>query len=142
MSECGDLIPVLFPPLQWPQFFADMLQSIQSGHLWSVDLYLRILMAIDSEVVDRHIVHTQEVCMHDHKLRYVLQMVTSIVYHSYVFLVETSLSIVVERVVNTSLCLWPLALSPGHTQLFMITFLKWVGDNIVHHIESGIIVLG
>ena len=61
-------ILVLFPPLQWPQFFADILQSIQSGHLWSVDLYLRILMAIDSEVVDRHIVHTQEVCMGDHKI--------------------------------------------------------------------------
>ena len=56
--------PVLLPPLQWPEFFGDMLQSIQSGHLWSVDLYLRVLLAIDSEVVDRHIVHTQEVCVY------------------------------------------------------------------------------
>lgn len=56
--------PCLLSPLQWPGFFGDMLQSIQSGHLWSVDLYLRILLAIDSEVVDRHIVHTQEVCIY------------------------------------------------------------------------------
>ena len=32
--------------------------------MWSVELYLRILLAIDSEVVDRQIVHTQEVGMH------------------------------------------------------------------------------
>ena len=57
---------ILFPsfPFQWPQFFTDLLQNIQSGHPWSVDLYLRILLAIDSEVVDRHIIHTQEVCMY------------------------------------------------------------------------------
>ena len=48
--------------LQWPHFFIDLLQSIQSGHPWTVDLYLRILLAIDSEVVDRLIIHTQEVC--------------------------------------------------------------------------------
>ena len=48
--------------MQWPQFFADMLQIVQLGHVWTVDLYLRVLMAIDSEVVDRHIIHTQEVC--------------------------------------------------------------------------------
>lgn len=79
---------VLLPPLQWPEFFGEMLQSIQSGHLWSVDLYLRILLAIDSEVVDRHIVHTQEVCiiMHNHKLMsWVVNMVICILEHYYLF---------------------------------------------------------
>jgi exportin-T len=47
--------------LQWPQFFADILQVVQLGHIWTVDLYLRTLMALDSEVVDRHVIHTQEV---------------------------------------------------------------------------------
>ena len=42
-------------------FFSDVLGSIQSGQQWCVDLYLRVLLAIDSEVVDRSIIHTQEV---------------------------------------------------------------------------------
>ncbi len=29
--------------------------------LWTMELYLRILLAIDDEIVDREIVHTQEV---------------------------------------------------------------------------------
>ncbi|XP_064399906.1 exportin-T-like [Halichondria panicea] len=47
-------------PLKWPTFFSDLLEIVESGDVWSVELYLRILLAIDSEVVDRQIVHTQE----------------------------------------------------------------------------------
>ncbi len=61
-----DIPPLLSPLLplllQWLQFFADMLRCVQSGSHWAVDLYLRILIAIDSEVVDRHTIHSQEVC--------------------------------------------------------------------------------
>ena len=47
--------------LQWITFFSDLLSCISSGNLSAVDLYLRILIAIDVEVVDRDIVHTPEV---------------------------------------------------------------------------------
>ena len=47
--------------LQWITFFSDLLSCISSGNLSAVDLYLRILIAIDVEVVDRDIVHTAEV---------------------------------------------------------------------------------
>ena len=47
--------------LQWITFFSDLLSCVSSGNLAAVDLYLRILLAIDVEVVDRDIVHTPEV---------------------------------------------------------------------------------
>jgi len=34
---------------------------VSSGNLVVIDLYLRVLLAIDTEVVDRDIVHTPEV---------------------------------------------------------------------------------
>jgi exportin-T len=43
---------------QWPMFFSDVLQCVRNGVKESVELYLRVLMAIDEEVVDRQIVHT------------------------------------------------------------------------------------
>ncbi|XP_053572815.1 exportin-T isoform X2 [Bombina bombina] len=43
----------------WPKFFYDIL-SIVGLNPRGVDLYLRILMAIDEEVVDRDIIHTSE----------------------------------------------------------------------------------
>lgn len=46
--------------LQWPQFFLDLLQCLQFGAL-AVDMYLRILKAIDEEVVDRDIVRSPQV---------------------------------------------------------------------------------
>lgn len=46
---------------QWPMFFSDLLQCASSGAQTSVDLYLRVLLTIDEEVVDRQIIHTQEV---------------------------------------------------------------------------------
>nr|XP_033813574.1 exportin-T isoform X3 [Geotrypetes seraphini] len=44
---------------KWPKFFFDIL-SVVCLNPRGVDLYLRILMAIDTEVVDRDIVHTPE----------------------------------------------------------------------------------
>ncbi|CAH2277782.1 exportin-T isoform X1 [Pelobates cultripes] len=43
----------------WPKFFFDIL-SVVGLNPRGVDLYLRILMAIDAEVVDRDIIHTSE----------------------------------------------------------------------------------
>jgi len=45
---------------RWPSFFVDLLQSLSLGER-VVDMYLHILMAIDSDVVDRDIVHTLQV---------------------------------------------------------------------------------
>ena len=45
---------------RWPSFFADLLQSLSLGER-VVDMYLHILMAIDTDVVDREIVHTLQV---------------------------------------------------------------------------------
>lgn len=47
-------------PQRWPTFFSDLIQTLNLG-MKAVDLFLRILMAIDSEVVDRDIVHTTKV---------------------------------------------------------------------------------
>uniref|UniRef100_A0A8C4LET5 Exportin-T n=1 Tax=Equus asinus TaxID=9793 RepID=A0A8C4LET5_EQUAS len=44
---------------KWPKFFFDIL-SVVGLNSRGVDLYLRILMAIDSELVDRDVVHTSE----------------------------------------------------------------------------------
>ncbi|GAB5574000.1 exportin-T isoform X1 [Prionailurus iriomotensis] len=44
---------------RWPKFFFDIL-SVVDLNPRGVDLYLRILMAIDSELVDRDVVHTSE----------------------------------------------------------------------------------
>ena len=44
--------------MQWPMFFSDVLQCVGNGVKESVELYLRVLMAIDEEVVDRQKVHT------------------------------------------------------------------------------------
>ncbi|XP_004700862.1 exportin-T [Echinops telfairi] len=44
---------------RWPTFFFDIL-SVVDLNSRGVDLYLRILMAIDSELVDRDVVHTSE----------------------------------------------------------------------------------
>ncbi|XP_073507806.1 exportin-T [Phyllobates terribilis] len=44
---------------KWPKFFFDIL-SVVGVNPRGVDLYLRVLMAIDAEVVDRDIIHTPE----------------------------------------------------------------------------------
>lgn len=45
----------------WPKFFFDVL-SLVGLNPHGLDIYLRTLMAIDAEVVDRDILHTPEVC--------------------------------------------------------------------------------
>ena len=47
-------------PNQWPSFFDDLLQSLHMGEK-TVDMYLRVLMAIDTEVIDTDITHSQTV---------------------------------------------------------------------------------
>lgn len=44
----------------WPKFFFDILSLVGLNPL-GVDVYLRTLMAIDAEVVDRNILHSPEV---------------------------------------------------------------------------------
>lgn len=44
---------------KWPKFFFDVL-SVVGLNPQGVDLYLRILMAVDAELVDRDVVHTSE----------------------------------------------------------------------------------
>ena len=44
-------------------FFSDLLQCLQFG-AQAVDMYLRILKAIDEEVVDRDVARSQQVCFH------------------------------------------------------------------------------
>lgn len=48
----------------WPKFFFDILSLVGLNPL-GVDIYLRTLMAIDAEVVDRDIVHSHEVSVWD-----------------------------------------------------------------------------
>ena len=54
------LVCVVDYPQRWPSFFSDLLQTLHLGDQ-AIDIYMRIMMAIDSEVVDREIVHTAEV---------------------------------------------------------------------------------
>ena len=58
LSQIISLAFVVDYPRRWPSFFTDLLQTLGQGHL-AVDMYLRTLQQIDSEVVDRDIVHTQ-----------------------------------------------------------------------------------
>lgn len=44
---------------QWPTFYSDLLQMLQLGPKF-IDMYLRILLAVDIEVMDRDIAHTPE----------------------------------------------------------------------------------
>ncbi|MPC10363.1 Exportin-T [Portunus trituberculatus] len=52
------LVFVVDYPDRWPSFIADVLSTLHTGAN-AVDLYLRLLLAIDTEVVDREIIHTQ-----------------------------------------------------------------------------------
>lgn len=44
-------------PHRWPTYFVDILHASSFGHV-AVEMYLRILSAIDCDVVDREIIHT------------------------------------------------------------------------------------
>ena len=56
-------------PHRWPTFFTDLIGML-SADPKAVDIYLRVLLAIDSEVVDREIGHTNEVHVHVLKIWY------------------------------------------------------------------------
>ncbi|VDI44239.1 exportin-T [Mytilus galloprovincialis] len=61
-NKIGQIISLAFVqdyPHRWPSFFTDLLQTVSPNH-HSIDIYLRVLLAIDSDVVDREIVHTAE----------------------------------------------------------------------------------
>lgn len=58
VSQMVSLAFVVDFPQRWIRFFSDLLQTLTPGAL-AVDMYLRILLQIDSDVVDRDIVHTQ-----------------------------------------------------------------------------------
>jgi len=47
-------------PRRWSTFFDNLVESAGLGPA-TVDLYLRILLAVDGEVVDRDIAHTDQV---------------------------------------------------------------------------------
>jgi exportin-T len=49
-------------PRRWPTFFDDLIRAMALGSA-VVDLCMRILMALDGEVVDRDIVHSDQVCI-------------------------------------------------------------------------------
>ncbi|XP_052823578.1 exportin-T [Octopus bimaculoides] len=44
-------------PHRWPTYFSDLLQASSYGHV-AIEMYLRILTAIDYDVVDREIIHS------------------------------------------------------------------------------------
>ena len=48
----------VYIPFQWLNLFGDMLSLLALGP-YAVDIYLRVLLALDEEVVARHIPHTQ-----------------------------------------------------------------------------------
>ena len=48
-------------PRRWSLFFDNLVESVTLGPS-AVDLYLRVLLAVDGEVVDRDIAHTDQVC--------------------------------------------------------------------------------
>ncbi|XP_071784413.1 exportin-T-like [Asterias amurensis] len=61
-NKAAQLFSLLFIsdfPHRWPGFFTDLIQLLNAGPA-SVDMYLRILVAIDEDVVDRETIQTQE----------------------------------------------------------------------------------
>ncbi|CAH1784092.1 unnamed protein product [Owenia fusiformis] len=59
IAQLFSLVYVADYPHRWPTFIQDILQGLTLG-VNAIDLYLKVLMAIDSEVVDRDISHTQQ----------------------------------------------------------------------------------
>ncbi|XP_067932118.1 exportin-T-like [Watersipora subatra] len=61
-NKLAQLVSLVFAvdyPATWPSFFNDMMQFARVGND-AADLYLRVLKAIDAEVVDRAVVHTEQ----------------------------------------------------------------------------------
>ncbi|XP_076057479.1 exportin-T-like isoform X2 [Oratosquilla oratoria] len=57
-AQLLSLVFVVDYPTRWPTFMSDLLTSLQLGPN-AVDLYLKTLLAIDGEVVDREVLHSQ-----------------------------------------------------------------------------------
>ncbi|KAJ8301279.1 hypothetical protein KUTeg_020266 [Tegillarca granosa] len=60
LTQITALTFVVDYPERWPSFFTDLLQSL-SPNPNAVDIYLRVMLAIDGEVADREINHSDEV---------------------------------------------------------------------------------
>jgi exportin-T len=61
MAQIFSLVFISDYPLKWPQFFNDVLSLFyQHSSVYTFDIYLRTLLAIDSEIVDRDIIHSHE----------------------------------------------------------------------------------
>ncbi|CAH3141687.1 unnamed protein product [Porites evermanni] len=67
-AQVFSLIFVCDYPEKWPLFFSDLLQCLQYGAL-AVDMYLRILKAIDEEVVDRDVIRSQQEAERNMKIK-------------------------------------------------------------------------
>ncbi|CAH3170235.1 unnamed protein product [Porites lobata] len=67
-AQVFSLIFVCDYPEKWPLFFSDLLQCLQYGAL-AVDMYLRILKAIDEEVVDRDVIRSQQEAERNTKIK-------------------------------------------------------------------------
>ena len=59
MAQIFSLVFVADYPNRWPTFFSDLLQTLALGSR-AVDNYLRVLLAMDAEVVDRDVMHSKE----------------------------------------------------------------------------------
>jgi exportin-T len=55
------LVGVIDFPAKWKSFFNDLIETCKWNE-FNADFYLKVLLAIDMEVVDREIPHTLEVC--------------------------------------------------------------------------------
>lgn len=64
LAQIVSTVFVVDYPTVWPTFFSDMMQySTCSSE--AADMYLRILKAIDTDVVDREVSHTIQVGLRD-----------------------------------------------------------------------------
>ncbi|KAK3738804.1 hypothetical protein RRG08_035683 [Elysia crispata] len=59
LAQVASLVYVSDFPQRWPQFFHDLMACLTSGPL-AVDMYLRILLSVQQEVVDRDISQSPE----------------------------------------------------------------------------------
>uniref|UniRef100_A0A1X7VQY9 Exportin-T n=1 Tax=Amphimedon queenslandica TaxID=400682 RepID=A0A1X7VQY9_AMPQE len=67
MAQILSLTVITDYPHKWPQFFNNVLcllggqdSALNSSQSSTIDMYLRTLLAIDNEIVDREVIHTQE----------------------------------------------------------------------------------
>ncbi|GFO01905.1 exportin-t-like [Plakobranchus ocellatus] len=68
IAQVASLVFVCDFPQRWPQFFHDLMARLTSGSL-AVDMYLRILLSVQQEVVDRDIAHSPEEAQRNNLLK-------------------------------------------------------------------------